>query len=218
MGDNELVQKAAARLIAARELDYCVTDLPIPAPVDSDFRPCVPLSSTGTLSGGAMLLGLSSVSFGWHSQACIASRYFESDSEANEATSVLVAQYGGGGYNESFRTIIQGTTTIIGCASPRTQRVFESLGLGTPPVGGAVGSIDCHIGGNSKCCSETGASIRYVPTSSGDFQFSALSEDDVITMNGQRITPEMGSFPLFNEDVCTVGPRVFVFLLPTDTY
>ena len=219
LSDSELAEKAAARLIAARELNYCITELPIPAPVHFEFRPCAPvLSSPETLSGGAMLLGLSSLSFGWHTQAYLANRYFESDSEANEASSALVAQYGEGGHNESFRTMIQGTTTIIGCASSRSQRVFKSLGLGIPPAGGPVGSIDCHIGGSSKCCSETSASIRYVPTSSGDFQFSALSDDDFITMNGQRITPEMGSFPLFNEDVLTIGPRVFAFLLPTDTY
>jgi hypothetical protein len=164
-----------------------------------------------------MLLGLSSSLFGWHAHTFLASRYFESDSEANQASLAMVSQYGEGGYNDSFRTLIQGTTTIIGCASSRMQRVYASLGMGTPPNGGAVGSIDCHIGGGPKACSETAASIRYFPTPSGDFQFSALSADDVITMNGQRITPEMGSFPLFNEDVCTVGPRVFVFLLPTDT-
>ena len=113
--------------------------------------------------------------------------------------------------------LFKGTTTVIGCASARTQRVYESLGLGTAPIGGAVGLIDCHIGGSSQCCSEASACIRYFPTASGDFQFSALSGEDIITMNGQRITPEMGSFPLFNEDICTVGPRVFTFLLPTDT-
>ena len=165
-----------------------------------------------------MLLGLSSASFGWNFQAYVANRYPENESASNEATSVLGAQYGDGGYNEKFRTIIQGTSTVIGCASARTRRMFDSLGLGTPPIGGAVGSIDCNIGGESKCCSEASASIRYVPTSSGAFQLSALSGDDLVTMNGQRVTPEMGSFPLFNEDICTVGPRVFVFLLPTDTY
>jgi hypothetical protein len=104
-----------------------------------------------------MLLGLSSALFGWHPQATVTSCYFESDSKAHEATSALVSQYGEGGYNASFRTLIQGTATIIGCASSSTQHVYESLGLGTAPVGGAVGSIDCHIGGNSKCCNETAA-------------------------------------------------------------
>jgi hypothetical protein len=217
MSDIELASKAATRLVAARELGYCVTDLALPAPVKEEFRPCAPVSSKSTASGGAMLLGLSSFLFGWNSQACITSRYFESDNAANAATSALVSEYGQGGHNEKFRSLVQGTTSIIGCASMRTQRVFESLGFGAPPVGGAVGRVDCHIGGNSRCCGEVTACIRYVPTASGDFQFSALSDDDVVTMNGQRITPEMGSFPLFNEDICTVGSRVFVFLLPTDT-
>ena len=164
-----------------------------------------------------MLLGLSSALFGWNFDACLASRYFESETKANLASATLMPEYSKGGFNERFRTLVQGTSTIIGCASMRTQRVYESLGLGTPPIGGAVGQIDCHIGGLSKCCSEVAACIRYVPTTSGDFQFAALSNDDVVTLNGKRITVESGSFPLFNEDICTVGARVFVFLLPSDT-
>jgi hypothetical protein len=85
------------------------------------------------------------------------------------------------------------------------------------PIGGAIGSIDCHIGGNPNACSENAAYIRYFPTASAYFQICALSDNDSVTMNGRRIAPNMGFFPLFNEDVVTVGPRVFVVLLPSDT-
>jgi hypothetical protein len=218
ISDIELAVKVSSRLIIARENQYCVTDLSFPAPVSSEFRSCAPVSPSRIQSGGAMLLGLSSANFGWKAQEYVASRYFESDFQSNKALSALLSQYGKMALNESFCTLIQGTTTVIGSASQRTQRVYQSLGLGTAPVGSAIGSIDCHIGGSSsyKCCSESAACIRYYPTAFGDFQFSALSNEDMITMNGQRITPGMGSFPLFNEDICTVGPRVFAFLLPTD--
>lgn len=215
--DVELAEGVSKRLIAARQLSYAVTDVLAPAPVRSDFRPCAPVSSLTTpFLGGAMLVGLSPALFNWLSETCLAERSFNSEEEAERAEEALTTQFGPKGENESFRTLVQGTTTILGCASYRTQRVYASFNFGNPPIGGAVGAIDCHIGGSPKSCSESSASIRYNPTPSGDFQFSALSEDDIVTMNGRRITPAMGSFPLFNEDICTVGPRVFVFLLPTD--
>jgi hypothetical protein len=217
MSEIELAQKAAMRIMAARGLGYCVSDIAVPAPVKEEFRPCAPMSSTANPSGGAMLLGLSSSSFGWDATAFVASRYFESDEETNSATRALAAEYGRGGFNERFRTLVQGTICILGSASVRTQTVYASLGLGTVPIGGSVGSIDCHIGGTPSSCCEVSASIRFMPTASGDFQFSALSNDDIVTMNGQRVTSDMGSFPLFNEDICTVGSRAFVFLLPIDT-
>ena len=231
MSDDELSKQVAVRLLAVHQRNYCVTDIllrhrqlnygavdiPYPLPVDEEFRPCTSLSSDPKAFGGAMLLGLSASLFGWSAQATVANQYFESEKEANEATEALEAQYGEGGFNENFRTVVQGTATIIGCASSRTQRVYRSMGLGNIPVGGAIGNVDCNIGGSAVGCSEAAAVIRYMPTQSGEFQFSALADDDVVTMNGQRITPDMGSFPLFNEDICTVGPRVFVFLLPADT-
>lgn len=212
-----LASEVSTRLLAARKLRYCVSDPAVPAPVDADFRPCSPVLHGTVASGGALLFGLSSASFGWKAQAYVARSYDDTDPKGNKVLLELLSQYGEKGLNETFRTSVQGNTTLIGCASERTQRVYESLGLGTTPTGGAVGTLDCHIGGNSMFCSESAACIRYYPTDSGEFQFSALSESDMITMNGQRITPAMGSFPLFNEDICTVGPRVFAFLLPTDT-
>lgn len=215
MADSDLAENASKRIMTARVHGYCVTELPIPAPVKEELLPCAPWSSTRSPGGGALLYGLSSALFGWNPQAHVAKNTFRSEKEAKEATSSLVAEFGPGGVNEKFRTAIQGPSCIIGSASMRTQRAHESLGLGPAPIGGAVGAIDCHIGGTPTSCSEFAACIRYYPTASvGNFQFCALSGDDLVTMNGQRVTPDMGCFPLFNEDVCTVGCRVFVFLLP----
>ena len=215
--DIELAGATAKRLVAARGLHYFVTDIPAPAPLVSDFRPCIPIASLPTgLTGGAILLGLSPSLFGWTVETYLASQDFASNDGAKKVEEALHSEFGLQGDNGNFKTLVQGTLTIMGCASFRTQRVYSLFKAGSPPVGGAVGSIDCHIGGSPNACSESAAAIRYLPTSTSAFQFSALSDDDLVTMNGKQITPEMGAFPLFNEDVCTVGPRVFVFLLPSD--
>ena len=215
--DTELAGAMAKRLAAARGLHYRITEIPAPAPVVSDFRPCIPVASLPTrLSGSAMLLGLSPLLFGWTLETILSSREFGSQDSTKKAEDALYSEFGPQGDNGTFKSLVQGTLTIMGCASFRTRGVYTFFKVGSPPVGGAVGSIDCHIGGNPKACSESAAAIRYLPTSTSGFQFSALSDDDLVTMNGKRITPEMGAFPLFNEDVCTVGPRVFVFLLPSD--
>ena len=216
MGDEELMKEAAVRIVAARSVNYCVTEVQLPAPIHVDFRPCVP-RRTGLYHqmGCALLVGLDPHLFGWDIDSVLAKQYFGSDAERKNASRALVEEFGSDGLNQRFRCLVQGSTTVLGCAGSHTKRVYASLGLGSPPIGGPVGRIDCNTGGESRCCGETAACIRYVPTDTGDFQFSALSSD-LITMNGQRITPEMGSFPLFNEDICTIGSRVFVFLLPSD--
>jgi len=217
MGDEELAREAVVRMVAARSVNYCITEVPLPAPIHMDFRPCVPRrEGLDDQMGGALLLGIDPSLFGWNVNSIIGQQYFGSAGERRTAAAALEEEFGEDGLNQYFRSLVQGSTTVIGCASSRMQRVYASLGMGSPPMGGPIGTIDCNTGGNSKCCSEAAACIRYVPTDTGEFQLSALSSD-LITMNGQRITPEMGSFPLFNEDVCTIGSRVFLFLLPSDT-
>eukprot|EP00934_Nitzschia_sp_Nitz4_P002463 Nitzschia sp. Nitz4//scaffold119_size111653//105250//109419//NITZ4_004214-RA/size111653-augustus-gene-0.231-mRNA-1//-1//CDS//3329533908//2453//frame0 len=215
LSDIELATGVTKRVSAARLLNYATAGFSVPAPVSSFLRPCAPSRGQLVPPGGAMLFGLSSAMFGWDAAAFLQRRYFASETDAQRAETAI-EELGPGGENEEFQTLIQGTLTILGCASYRTIRVYASLlGGATPPVGGAIGSIDCHLGGSSKTCGEAAASIRYLPTEDDEnFSLSALSED-MVTLNGQRITSEMGSFPLSHEDVCTVGSRVFVILLPT---
>jgi len=216
MSDDELTREAAIRMVAARSVNYCITEVQLPAPIHIDFMPCVPrMTGLYHQMGCALLVGLDPHLFSWNIDSIISNQYFGSHSERRNATHALTAEFGKDGLNQQFRCLVQGSNTVIGCASSRMKRVYSSLGMRSPPMGGPIGRIDCNTGGNSKCCSETAACIRFVPTDTGDFQFSALSSD-LITMNGQRITPEMGSFPLFNEDICTIGSRVFLFLLPSD--
>lgn len=212
--DVELSEITAKRLVAVRNLFHVVSEIPARAPSTSDFRPCIPIASVPTqFTGGALLYGLPASLFGWTPREWLDGTDFVSNEKAEDT---LDYEFGSQGENEKFKSLVQGTVTIMGCASRRTLRVFASLDAGSPPFGGAVGSIDCHIGGNPRACSESAAVIRYLPTSVSGFQFSALSDNDMVTMNGKRITPGMGSFPLFSGDVCSVGPRVFVVLLPSD--
>ena len=217
--DAQLIESAALRMIAAREANYRVGDPSQPPAVDDMLRPCVnvrgPLSSASH-SGAAMLLGLSSTFFGWDVDVFVSTRVFDSMEQERDATSALTAEYGEHGFNETFKSLVQGPLCVIGNASPAMRKAHKHLGLGQIPIGTSVGEIDCHIGGKMLSCSETAASIRYAPTSAGEFQFASLKDDDIVTLNGKRITPGMGSMPLFHEDVCTVGARVFVFLLPSN--
>lgn len=213
--DAELSSMAASRLIAARKAFYCAS-IPSKAPSSAieEFRPCIPIPSGMSIGpiGGAMLLGLTPSFYGWDLQDFVESNDIPSEQDKMEALQLLAVEYDDDGINEKFKCIMQGTVCIIGCAS---QKMYEELGLGKVPIGGVCGRTDCHIGGVPGSCSETSACIRYEPTDISDFQFSCLSSDDIVTLNGQRIMPDIGSFPLFNEDICTVGARVFTFLLPT---
>lgn len=162
-------------------------------------------------------MGLPSLLFGWDVGGFLARQGFESDHRNELVARALEKEYDSHGYNESFRTVLQGTVCVVGRASRRTERAWEGLGLGSLPLGGTVGELDCHIGGFPGTCTEAAATIAFCPSGGCEFQFCANNDYDVVTLNGQQIKSSMGSFPLFNEDICTVGSRVFVFLLPNKT-
>mmetsp|Transcript_13452 Transcript_13452/g.19827 ORF Transcript_13452/g.19827 Transcript_13452/m.19827 type:complete len:1312 (-) Transcript_13452:194-4129(-) len=216
--DDELAKMACARIFAARRNGYCISDaVEIPPEIENEFRPCTPVNFfLPTIpAGGAMLLGLAPNLFGWMYDVFASSIDFESDEHEDRAEELLSEEYSQEGYNESFRAVIQGSVCVIGRASKATEQACEELGLGAPVMGGTLGDIDCHIGGTPNSCSESAAIIQYLPSSASDFQILANDDEDLVTLNGRRISTGMGSFPLFNEDICTVGSRVFVFLMPS---
>lgn len=219
--DEEVAMEAANRIVAVHQSNYCVTDVPMPVSLDFALRPCF-ATQVASISirpaGIAALVGLCASVFGWDSSELIAKQPFGSVVEKSNAASSMSKEYGKGGWNEKFQSYVQGESSVIGCASSRMRQVYSKMGLGSPykTLGGSIGSIDCDIGGSSKCCGETAACIRYVPTQTSNFQLTALSPTDLVTLNGRRLTPELGSFPLRDEDICTIGPRVFVFLVPSD--
>jgi hypothetical protein len=160
-----------------------------------------------------MLLGLPPSLFGWDLQDSVALNEYTSEQDTMAALQLLAVEYDEDGVNEKFRAIMQGSVCVIGSAS---QKIYEMLGLGRVPIGGVCGRTDCHIGGAPGSCSDTAACIRYYPTEISKFQFTCLSETDLVTLNGQRLTAEAGWFPLDNEDICSVGGRVFTFIVPAD--
>eukprot|EP00521_Asterionellopsis_glacialis_P013923 CAMPEP_0195307938 /NCGR_PEP_ID=MMETSP0707-20130614/37967_1 /TAXON_ID=33640 /ORGANISM="Asterionellopsis glacialis, Strain CCMP134" /LENGTH=1416 /DNA_ID=CAMNT_0040372193 /DNA_START=37 /DNA_END=4287 /DNA_ORIENTATION=- len=220
MTEDELMKSVSTRILAVRTNGYLVSDAVLPPPVVQELRPCAPVSSSSESfpTGSAMLMGLAADWFGWDAEAFIASCNWDSNEESDSASTLLEEEFGNGGFNESFRTIMQGTMCVIGRAGKSLERASDALGMGPVPLGGTIGDLDCNIGGTPGSCSESSAVIQYSPAGGSEFQFMALSgTEDIVTLNGARITSSMGSFPLFNEDVCSVGSRVFVFLLPTDT-
>lgn len=215
--DSEMMRLAMVRIEAARSFRSSAAEANRPLPIPIGLRPCAPMSSVlaSTPVGGAMLMGLCPLLFGWNLDTFLSTQCFEFVQEAKAASDALNNEYGVNQYNDSFRTVMQGTVCLIGRASVRVERAWESLGIGPPPLGGSMGSLDCNIGGLAGSCSEAAATIAFCGPSGGSlFQFCANNDEDIVTLNGQRIKASTGSFPLFNEDICTVGARVFVFLLP----
>jgi hypothetical protein len=51
------------------------------------------------------------------------------------------------------------------------------------------------IGGVPGSCSEKAACIAYAPTTASEFQFCCLSDNDMVTLNGKRITVDDGMLP-----------------------
>jgi hypothetical protein len=215
--DDALIQIAAARMLAARRNGYLNADLDTILDIDSEFRPCTPINHATTVrrAGGAMLLGLNPSLFSWSVDTFLSSCEFKSHDHCSRALGFLSEEYNDHGINISFRTLIQGSVCVVGRASSVLQHACEKLGLGQPILGGTIGDIDCNIGGTCNTCGESAALIQHVPTDVSDFQLVANNDEDVVTLNGKRILPSMGSFPLLNEDICTVGSRVFVVLIPT---
>jgi hypothetical protein len=164
-----------------------------------------------------MLVGLNPIAFGWNLDDALEKNASQSSLISRQkAEAALNAEYGPTGLNVSFQTRAQGGTTVIGCASRRMVRVYKMLGLGTPPVGGSIGNIDCNIGGDSSC-SESAAVIRFSPEKvSGKprFTITRLSTTDTVYVNGKEVDGA-SDVELSHKDVCTIGARVFAFLLPS---
>jgi hypothetical protein len=212
LSDAELQALTAIRIQAVRKSSYCLDgDDNCPAPAIESVRCCLPiLDSRGIRPvGAAMLMGIPA-SLSWSLQAFIHANGLESD-ESMTAIQMLAVEYDEGGVNEGFRSIMQGNVCIIGQANKRLLRHFRDLGGGSVPVGCSIGELDCHIGGVPGTCSSRAACIRYT---GNEFQLACLNDNDIVTLNGKRITSDMKGLTLLNNDICSVGPRVFVFILP----
>jgi hypothetical protein len=212
--DEDLLPMAATKIRAAKDCLYCVSDLRFSLPaVESCARPCLPVKSEQAPLGGARFIGLSPSEFGWDLQDFLASQDSGQDMTVIQ---MLAVEYDEDGVNEKFASVVQGTVCFIGRASEVLQKAYKNLGLGSIPLGGSVGKLDCHVGGVPGSCGEAVACIRYDPTEESSFRVSCLSDDDVVTLNGCRILVANGSLPLRDEDVLSVGARVFAFVQARD--
>jgi hypothetical protein len=163
--------------------------------------------------GGARFIGLGPNEFGWDLQDFLASQNCDQDMTVIQ---MLAVEYDEDGVNEKFASVMQGTVCFLGRASEVMQKAYRNLGLGSIPLGGSVGKLDCHVGGVPGSCGELVACIRYDPTVESSFRISCLSDDEAVTLNGCRVSVANGSLPLCDEDVLSVGARVFAFVQARD--
>lgn len=215
--DNDLIHSASQHVASAIGVSYFDSDPQASYPaVNPSLRPCVQdLSAMGLgCVGGAILIGLKAAEVGWELKDFVDSRARLHGRDSDDVTRFLTSEYGTGGLNDRFQSVMQGTVCIIGSADLRTQRMYKSLGLGAVPIGGSVGSIDCHVGGLPGSSSEQAACIYYSREGGDSFHLVCLTEEDVVSINGDRLTPDLGAKRLKGDDIVTVGARVFVFQLP----
>jgi len=173
----------------------------------------------------ALLIGLNSNDFGWEVQKFIKTCQESLSLTQSEVglTIKLTTEYGKDGPNKSFCACMLSSSFTLGRATggqknkflPPSDALSNTAAPGvssTSTLGMSIDGIDCDVGGPEGSCSELAAKIEYLPSKHGNFQFMACNEDDIVTLNGHRISASTGPHPLCDRDVCSVGARVFVFI------
>jgi hypothetical protein len=211
VADSDLRDMVSTRLKAVRNRPNCLSyPENLPAPAIEPLRSCFPARNPDDIDpiGTACLFGIPS-NLGWNFPEFVVENELQEDVDLVQK---LAVEYDVDGLNEKFRSVMQGSLCIIGQASTQMIRQFEEIGGGKIDMGAGVGSLDCHVGGTPGLCSPRAASIRY----DGDvFRFTCLNDSDVVTLNGERLESGGEGSVLYNHDVCSVGPRVFVFIVPS---
>jgi hypothetical protein len=159
---------------------------------------------------GALLIGLSAAKFSWDPEKFISTCQSSGEPSAIECKGRLFKEYGRVGMNTSFRSLLLSCPCIIGQATKESQQIYSAVRI-NETQGMTVGSVGCNVAGPDHSCSPAAARIELCPTQDR-FQFLACNDEDIVTLNGQRIQSSMGPFPLQNNDICSVGPRVFAFV------
>ena len=166
-------------------------------------------------SSAALLIGLDAIDFGWNTKT------FVDSCDPNDMVGLsikLTTEFGANGPNKSFRAFVLSSPFTLGrtTSNAHENRYLTSessqAAISGTTLGMAVGNVDCNVGGPDHSCSGMAAKIELVPTKYGKFQFMACNDDDIVTLNGQRVTASTGPCPLRDRDICSVGARVFVFV------
>jgi len=205
-GSNAFLQSVHSCDKYSQSLPVCIplnTHAPSPAP-----RRC------------ALLIGLQANDFSWQVMDFIAScQNIAIRNHLSVSSAELYGEYGIPGMNIYFRTMILSSSCILGRASDESQEKYSSiLALNRlnpnmeSTMGMTVGDVDCDVNGPKRSCSPKAAEIIYMPSNESNFRLAACNDDDIVTINGQRIVARTGHFPMKNRDVCSVGARVFVFV------
>ena len=211
ISDSDLRDMVSTRLRVLRETPDCLCyPENFPSPTMEPLRSCVPVQNNSRNAipiGAAMLVGIPA-NIGWSFPDFITENGIQQDISVVQ---ILAVEYDEEGLNEKFQTVIQGSVCVIGQASKRMLRQFQEIGGGSVAMGSGVGPLDCHIGGAPGTCSPRAACIRF----DGEvFRITCLNDSDVVTLNGERLKSGGEGSILYNYDVCSVGPRVFAFVLP----
>jgi len=200
--DSALISAVTERILASHSNDVV------------DCSRCVSiagLSSAEVSPGCAVLVGLSSEDCNWNAEDFIQSAgHLLGDAKEY----LLPALNSECSLNSRFKSLVQGAPCFIGKASMALEQASATLGFYGLELGGTIGHVDCNIGGIGGSCSEIAACISY-SSSKMSFQFTACGKDDIVTLNGVQIKSSMGSFAIESGDICSVGSRVFIFILPS---
>ena len=200
--DNSLIREVSSRILASRkkEVDRCY---------------CIPVSESTTKFpvGCAVLLGLTPQDFGWEIDEFLKSSLHLVDGNKDVLKRALESEFGKGGMNARFRTIVKGFPCILGKASKYLEEAASTLGFDSKGLGGTIGDIDCNIGGINTC-GEAEAVIAYSNTKNS-FQLTASASSDSVSVNGKMVNPSEGSVTIGHKTICSIGSRVFVFILIT---
>ena len=220
--DDALITDVSTRILASRQKETMT--------LSSSY--CIPVSQLTTTSfpsGCALLLGLSSDDFGWKIESFIqnAHHIVGNNHEKDSLNYALQSEFGEDGMNTRFQTIIKGFPCIIGKAAKYLEEAASTLGFYGAGLGGTIGDVDCNIGGMDGTCSEMAAIISYDPNKNS-FQLSACGSgklggmvdgeegDDLISVNGIRLDSSKQSMEIGNGSICSVGSRIFMFILASD--
>ncbi len=200
--DSALLRIVSERILASR------------SKVENECIKCISVGKTqnSLQSGCALLVGLSSTDAEWSVEDFFTSTY---DLLGPEKEIFLPAMRSECSLSLRFRSLLKGIPCFIGKASLTLEHAMVSLGFYGSELGGTIGRVDCNIGGIGWSCNEVSVCVSYFPEGN-IFHFTVCDENDIVTLNGFRIKASMGSVVIRSGDVCSVGSRVFLFLLPSD--
>ncbi len=182
--------------------------------VENECVKCVSVGMTQdkVQPGCALLVGLSHADADWSVDDFFESIY---DLLGPEKETFLPAMRSECSLSLRFRSLLSGIPCFIGKASLTLEHAVVSLGFYGSELGGTIGRVDCNIGGIGWSCNEISVCVSY-SMERKIFHLTVCDENDIVTLNGFRIKASMGNVVIRSGDVCNVGSRVFLFLLPSE--